>query len=503
MKEIIIKEIRKITNFDLKSYKMLVEKFGESDILMIFKSMLNEYNDNERRDLINKYSSAYLTIELSDMNIDKSTYFLLSDRYGEKNVIKYFNDLLEFSDDKYEVKKKYETIYSYISKDEVFIDDSEENEEDKNCCYVNDDLRMYFNEIGKIPLLSHDEEKYYFNIIKTCKNEIEIAKFDEDYNLSFNDVNMVISSITTCDQIKKLKIIKNGLCEKDKISIGKFLSIWKMIIPNNDNLVKLIKSNYYSEELIVSNILDKQFELMASYVKSKDKIISANYRLVISVAKKYCGRGLDFLDLIQEGNLGLMKAVNRFNADKGFRFSTYATWWIRQTMTRAIADQSRNIRIPVHVVEVINKLSYFQRKLTLELNREPTIDELASEMNKTPEEIKGLLLISQDNLSLDAYVSDDEDSFFGDFIPSNQESAYSILERENLNKLIEEIMNTLTERERVILEYRFGFKTGKMETLEAIGKKFDLTRERIRQIEGKALRKLKHPTRLKKIADFK
>ena len=162
MKEIIIKEIRKIANFDLRSYKMLVEKFGESDILMIFKSMLNECNDNERRDLINKYSSAYLTIELSDMNIDKSTYFLLSDRYGEKNVIKYFNDLLEFSDDKYEVKKKYETIYSYVSKEEIFIDDSEENEEDKNCCYVNDDLRMYFNEIGKIPLLSHDEEKYYF-----------------------------------------------------------------------------------------------------------------------------------------------------------------------------------------------------------------------------------------------------------------------------------------------------------------------------------------------------
>lgn len=503
MKEIIIKEIQKITNFDLRSYKMLVEKFGESDILKIFKSMLNECNDNEQRDLINKYSAAYLTIELSDMNIDKSTYFLLSDRYGEKNVIKYFNDLLEFSDDKDEVKKKYETIYSYISKDELFIDASEEKEEDKNDFYVNDDLRMYINEIKKIPLLSHDEEKYYFNIIKTCKNEIEIAKFDEDHNLSFNDIDMVISSITTCDQIKKLEIIKNGLCENDKIIISEFLSTWKKIIPNNDNLVKLIKSNYYSDELIVSNILDKQFELMASYVKSKDKIISANYRLVIFVAKRYCGRGLDFLDLIQEGNLGLMKAIYRFDPDKGFKFSTYATWWIRQTMTRAIADQSRNIRIPVLVHEDVNKLAYSQRKLTVELNREPTIDELALEMNKTPEEIEGLLLISQDNLSLDAYVSDEEDSFFGDFIPSNEESAYSILERENLNKLIEEIMNTLTERERLILEYRFGFKTGKIETLETIGKKFGLTGERIRQIEGRALRKLKHPTRFKKIADFK
>ena len=238
-------------------------------------------------------------------------------------------------------------------------------------------------------------------------------------------------------------------------------------------------------------------------LEAKQRLAEANLRLVVTIAKRYVGRGMQFLDLIQEGNMGLMKAVDKFDYSKGFKFSTYATWWIRQAITRAIADQARTIRIPVHMVETINKLVREQRNLLQELGQDPTPEQIAERMDMTPDKVREILKIAQEPVSLETPIGEEDDSHLGDFIEDEViENPVDYTTRVVLREQLDEVLDTLTDREENVLRLRFGLDDGKMRTLEDVGKVFNVTRERIRQIEAKALRKLRHPSRSKQLKDF-
>ena len=256
---------------------------------------------------------------------------------------------------------------------------------------------------------------------------------------------------------------------------------------------------------LLSNEEEKELAIAVENgdLEAKQRLAGANLRLVVSIAKRYVGRGMQFLDLIQEGNMGLMKAVDKFDYSKGFKFSTYATWWIRQAITRAIADQARTIRIPVHMVETINKLVREQRNLLQELGQDPTPEQIAERMDMTPDKVREILKIAQEPVSLETPIGEEDDSHLGDFIEDEViENPVDYTTRVVLREQLDEVLDTLTDREENVLRLRFGLDDGKMRTLEDVGKVFNVTRERIRQIEAKALRKLRHPSRSKQLKDF-
>jgi RNA polymerase primary sigma factor len=333
----------------------------------------------------------------------------------------------------------------------LLLDDEEEVEVEKidlsvpDGVSIEDPVRMYLKEIGKVPLLSAEEE-------------IELAKTME-------------AGAVASEKIAIMKKRMDDATEEEK-----------------EDLKEEIKA------------LQKDVDAGSD---AKKRLAEANLRLVVSIAKRYVGRGMLFLDLIQEGNLGLIKAVEKFDYRKGYKFSTYATWWIRQAITRAIADQARTIRIPVHMVETINKLIRVSRQLLQELGREPTPEEIAEEMNMPVDRVREILKISQEPVSLETPIGEEEDSHLGDFIkddnvPVPSDAAAFTLLKEQL----QEVLGTLTEREQKVLTLRFGLEDGRARTLEEVGKEFNVTRERIRQIEAKALRKLRHPSRSRKLKDY-
>lgn len=330
---------------------------------------------------------------------------------------------------------------------------------------------------------------------KTSNLDLDANSLDELYN-ALNENNIEIRSEDESDSDTNLLEDDPEFNIEHIVNESKDMSV-------NDNVRMYLKE--IGKISLLS--LDEEQELskrIASGDEEAKKILAeSNLRLVVSIAKRYVGRGLLFLDLIQEGNIGLMKAVDKFDYDKGFKFSTYATWWIRQAITRALADQARTIRVPVHMVETINKLARVERQMALDLNREPTDSELAKKMNLPLDKIVEIRRISQDPVSLETPIGEEDDSHLGDFLADERTMGpeeytdYTMLKEE-----LKQVLETLTKREEEVLELRFGLYDGTCHTLEEVGKKFDVTRERIRQIEAKALRKLRHPSRAKKLRDF-
>lgn len=383
----------------------------------------------------------------------------------KKNMLEY-QEIADFFKDLNLDPEKFEMVIDYLEQngidvlkisndddvdDDIILDDEDEVEVEKidlsvpEGVSVEDPVRMYLKEIGKVPLLSADEE-------------IELAQNMEDGAVATEKINV-------------LKGRLDGASEEEKAEIKQ-------------------------EIKTLQRDVDKGAD-------AKKRLAEANLRLVVSIAKIYVGRGMLFLDLIQEGNLGLIKAVEKFDYKKGYKFSTYATWWIRQAITRAIADQARTIRIPVHMVETINKLIRVSRQLLQELGREPSPEEIAKEMNMPVERVREILKISQEPVSLETPIGEEEDSHLGDFIKDDNvpvpadAAAFTLLKEQ-----LEEVLGTLTEREQKVLTLRFGLEDGRARTLEEVGKEFNVTRERIRQIEAKALRKLRHPSRSRKLKDY-
>lgn len=351
--------------------------------------------------------------------------------------------------------------------------------------------------------LSEDEILSFYDALDAVQITIVDSKNSDDDEIDLEkDLDIVSDDEDEDIDLDELRSFEEELSKEDKLEAIREKGKNKVVITDDPVRMYLkeigrIPLLTYEEEVELAKRIE------AGDQRAKDQLAEANLRLVVSIAKRYVGRGMQFLDLIQEGNMGLIKAVDKFEHKKGFKFSTYATWWIRQAITRAIADQARTIRIPVHMVETINKLVRAQRQLVQELGRDPLPEEVAELMNMDVEKVREVQKIAQEPVSLETPIGEEEDSHLGDFIPDEEilspsDAATNTMLREQLIS----VLDTLTDRERKVLALRFGLDDGRTRTLEEVGQAFDVTRERIRQIEAKALRKLKHPSRSKKLRDF-
>ena len=389
-----------------------------------------------------------------------------------------YKDMVDFFDKQNFTPEQISKIYDELSRTnlDIIMDESKEKDKKENIELLNDTQELEQDSDEEIDIEDADASVKSIPMDETST----MAELDIEPNLE--DIDEIEKDMLLQD-MKDMSFVEN-LNVDDPV---------KMFLKE----IGKIRLLTYEEENILAE------KMLKGDKEAKKQLIESNLRLVVSIAKKYIGRGMHFLDLIQEGNLGLIKAVDKFDQSKGYKFSTYATWWIRQAITRAIADQARTIRIPVHMVETINKLIRTSRHLLQTLGREPTPEEIAEELEMPVERVREVLKVAQEPISLETPVGEEDESNLGNFIPDDEapspsEQAADVLLREH----IEEVMQTLTPREAKVLKLRFGLQDGRMRTLEEVGKEFDVTRERIRQIEAKALRKLRHPSRSKRLKDF-
>lgn len=394
-------------------------------------------------------------------------------------------------DEAKEVEKKVE------NKKAIAKDEKQERKDSKPVAKseANNESVINNDKVQKIIEKAKESGKITYGELATELDDTDPEEIDKVFD-AFEDLGVDLNDDIEEPDIEDLENVEEIKLEDMDVSNIEGVSVDDPVRMYLREIGKIPLLSYEEEAELAQRILKGDEE-------AKQKLAESNLRLVVSIAKKYVGRGMLFLDLIQEGNMGLIKAVEKFDYNKGFKFSTYATWWIRQAITRAIADQARTIRIPVHMVETINKLIRTSRQLLQQNGREPTPEEIAKEMEISVEKVMEIQKIAQDPVSLETPIGEEDDSHLGDFIqdedsPAPQDSAAHTLLREQL----EEVMNTLTPREAMVLKLRFGLEDGKARTLEEVGKQFDVTRERIRQIEAKALRKLRHPSRSKKLRDY-
>lgn len=389
-----------------------------------------------------------------------------------------------------------DNLYNSIKEEGIKITD--EDSSDATAKEVVKESTLTFTDVLKDLIETGKKDGFltYETIAKKTTNlEMNSNNLDELYN-ALNENNIEIRSEDETDVDASLLTEDPELNIEHLANESKDMSV-------NDNVRMYLKEIGKISLLSLDEEQELSKKIASGDEESKKILAESNLRLVVSIAKRYVGRGLLFLDLIQEGNIGLMKAVDKFDYDKGYKFSTYATWWIRQAITRALADQARTIRVPVHMVETINKMARIQRQLTLELNREPTDEELAKKMNMSVEKVREIIKIAQEPVSLETPIGEEDDSHLGDFVPdANNMSPEDYTTHEMLKDEIADLLLTLTEREEQVLRLRFGLDNGSPKTLEEVGQIFGVTRERIRQIEAKALRKLRHPSRSRKLKDF-
>ena len=400
----IINEIKNIKVFDLKEYYELIEKYGEKNVITAFRTLLvNSKNDDSKMRILQKYSYAYITIDIENLVIDKNSYKKLCNKYGEDNVDKYIIEYEEIGTNA-KISDNISKILDFLVKDEEEKEENITNNDFNNDVivddYTDDPVKQYLKEIGKIPTFSEDEEKEIFR----------------KYN--------------------------NAIDEKEKIKISQ-------------------------------------------------EIVTANLKLVVSIAKKYVKPSYSILDVIQDGNIGLMKAIDKYDLNRGYKFSTYAPWWIKQSITRALSEKSRMIRLPVHICELIRKVTANREKLAYELGREPNDDELAKSLGISVQRLKEVTTSINDPISLQTPVGEEDDESIESFVPDETHSIEEDYYKFELKDLFSDIFSTLSPREQKVIKLRFGIDNDKILTLEEVGNVLGVTRERVRQIESKVLRKLK------------
>ena len=501
----IIEEVLSYKKISLIDFYNLCKKYDKNLILSIFDNIFEIYDEEK---ILSDFFDVYFYKMIQSVKINENIFLGYISKYGDEKVINYFKQLFNINNYSSAILNKYSDIVDYI------IDENIDNLKQKfytdgtNTDYI---LNTYLKQIGSINMLTIDEEEKFFNKLNENRKLINIASFGTNGQVIFNNLNDVLVSINSSKIKSKIYKISTLTSSNDAI-LKKFLGLWKRIndgkndicVPDKDMLSKELNIDL-SDATYIDDI-DEQLSIIIEYLEIRKKIVDSNLRLVVSIAKRFRGHNLDLIDLIQDGNIGLTRAVEKFDIDKKYKFCTYATWWIRQSIMRAISDQANTIRFPVHFLDDLQKIKKAERELFLILGRKPSNDDIEKYTGLKSDKIEEIKMFINNltTVSLETPVGDDmnEDSLLKDFIPDESSNVDEKIFEQNMHDDIMTVISGLSEREADIICRRFGLNGYSPETLDEIGKFFGITRERVRQIEAKAIRKLKRTNNKKKLIDY-